>query len=155
VPVSTGTASTVLFRKRSQSNTHLVIHTILTLTTMENRNPNHLSPPLVDRFISDDLEKVEVWTKNVLFRSVKFLMDPKKDLQTGKSIFRYFEKTCGPTLKGVLCAPPDVNERLYKDMYIERVWSTANGKNKNVVSGALSMKRSSVVATMANRFYGT
>jgi len=101
-----------------------------------------------DKKIFDkDTAILQAYVKDELYYGVKFLYDPRSDLDTSQPIFQHFYKTCKDRLEG-LKKYPGKEER---DLYIRNLWNTAT--SERVQQDALSVKRSSVYTVMQNRFF--
>ena len=98
----------------------------------------------------EDLMLVSQWAKVDLFEKVKFLYNQDKDLQVNGMLYKLFVNDCKDRLVGLKGTVGD-----YRRVYVELLWQEANKKKRNLVANGLTTRRSSVYATMQNRFVGT
>lgn len=98
----------------------------------------------------EDLMLVSQWAKVDLFEKVKFLYNQEKDLQVNGMLYKLFVNDCKDRLVGLKGTVSD-----YRRVYVELLWQEANKKKRNLVANGLTTRRSSVYATMQNRFVGT
>jgi hypothetical protein len=102
--------------------------------------------------LEDDLGQILKWTKEVLFRTRKFLLyRGKSDLEMDCYVYEEFEKTCLNVLKGP-AAFEEQGDHLTKRAYVQLLWNKAT--DTNIVAFGLSTNRSSVYTLMQNRFMG-
>jgi hypothetical protein len=99
-----------------------------------------------------DLLLVTQWARVDLFEKVKFLYNQEKDLEVGGMLYKLFVNDCKDRLMG-LKGPLAIGE--YRRIYVELLWQEANKKKSNLVANGLTIRSSSVYATMQNRFVGT
>lgn len=115
---------------------------------------NFLEAPLVSNPIHDkklleqDEKLVNDFVKDELFHAVKFIYEPKEDLEVGGDIYGFFVKTCGQKVgEGRLST-----ERLRKS-YLEVLWTRVISRDskgrgnhqKDTIPKMLSNKRSGVM----------
>ena len=65
-------------------------------------------------------------------------------------LYKLFVNDCKDRLVGLKGTVGD-----YRRVYVELLWQEANKKKCNLVANGLTTRRSSVYATMQNRFVGT
>jgi hypothetical protein len=98
--------------------------------------------------LTDDLNQISKWARDVLFKTCKFLYRGKSDLDPDCFVFAEFESTCLDNLKGPRC----FGENVTKQAYVQLLWNKAT--DSSLVQAALTTKRSAVYTLMQNRFMG-
>ena len=73
----------------------------------------------------EDLVLLAQWVKTDLFKKVKLLYNPEKDLQVNGKLYKLFVTNCRERLVG-LRSPLATGE--YRRMYVELLWQEANKK---------------------------
>ncbi len=100
-----------------------------------------------EKTFEKDTAVLQSYVKEELYFGVKFIYDPRSDLDTSQAIFEHFYKTCKGRLEGLKKYPGQEE----KELYIRHLWN--NATKERVQQDALSVKRSSVYTVMQNRFF--
>jgi hypothetical protein len=99
----------------------------------------------------EDFAVLKYWVRDMLFEKVKFLYNNSVDLRVGNALYNKFVRDCNDRLVGLKnTAAGSEAERVY----LELLWTTANGKNRNMVASGLTTRRSTVFSSMQNQFTG-
>jgi hypothetical protein len=120
------------------------------VTTTNQARPTPVTPAKIT-VKSEDLDVLRNWVKKELFEKVKFLYDTDGELRVNGALYCHFVRNCKERLIG-LRVPEAVGE--YRRLYVELLWQEANRKRRNLISGGLTMRRSSVYSGMQNQFVG-
>jgi hypothetical protein len=99
----------------------------------------------------EDYNVLKVWVKEELFEKVKFLYNQSVNLKVNGKLYNKFVRDCKDRLSGGKRPGSDSES---ERMYLELLWTTANGKKKNMVTMGLTTKRSTVFGSMQNQFTG-
>jgi hypothetical protein len=126
----------------------------------ENHTPdasNRTPPSAVGRMNNrqsvskEDFAVLKRWVRDVLFEKVKFLYNNAQDLRVGNALYNKFVRDCKDRLVGLKYTTGGTEP---EKVYLELLWTTANGKNRNIVSTGLTTRRSTVFSSMQNQFTG-
>lgn len=106
----------------------------------------------IENFKEEDLAIINNWVRQDLFKKVKFLYDPDRDLLVNGNLFTRFKNGCSSKLIGI-----KVNAGMsgdFKDLYLNNLWMYATKKKKNLIMDGLNARRSCIYSSMQNRFTG-
>lgn len=117
------------------------------------RNDNSLHhASLADTSRSDDLAVMSKWVRYDLFRQVKFVYKPQKDLDVNGMLFKLFEYKCAKSLAGLKYYTG--NDPEYRSLYLKSLWNEATQKKNNLIMDSLNARRSCIYSAILNRFNG-
>ena len=96
-----------------------------------------------------DGKALREWVKTELFKRVKFIYNPKKDLAVGGKIYQLFLYNCRDNLVGLETKEAKESKH-FREMYVHRLWND----NKKNVTKEIANKRTAVYSTYHARFIG-
>ena len=96
-----------------------------------------------------DSKVLREWAKKELFKRVKFIYNPKKDLMIGGKIYQLFLMDCRKRLLGLETAEARSSKQ-YREMYVHRLWND----NTKAITKEIANKRTSIYSTYYTRFMG-
>jgi hypothetical protein len=100
----------------------------------------------------EDFAVLKNWVKEELFERVKFLYNTTEELKVGGPLYNKFVRDCKDRLVGL---KNNTESSEAGQVYLELLWTTANGKKRNMVAAGLTTRRSTVFSSMQNQFTGT